>query len=82
VKLLVEWNGVLLALLSSCIGALVVSCGVSALFVNAGQTHASIELSNLVSVLTGSRHFNGSRPIEVEMTERKSEMLYVNLSKL
>ena len=35
-----------------------------------------------MSVLARSWHLDGSRPIEVEVTERESEMLDVNLSKL
>jgi len=70
-KLLVEWAGVLFALFSSCVGTLVVTNCVSALFINTGQTHASVELSDFVCVLARSWHFDGARPVEVEVTKRE-----------
>ena len=41
-----------------------------------------VQLSDLVSVLARSRHFNWTCPVEVEVAESKSEMLKVDLSKL
>lgn len=71
-KLLVEWDSVLLALLSSRVGTLVITGVASALFVYGGETDTSVELSDLVGVLAGGWYFNRSRPVEVEVTERES----------
>jgi len=68
VKLLVEWNNLFLALLSGLVGTFVSRLTVLALLVNLSEANASIELSDLVSVLARSRYLNRTSPVEVEMT--------------
>ena len=40
------------------------------------------ELSDFVSVLTRSGHFNGTGPVEVEVTQREGKLLQLNLRKV
>lgn len=53
-----------------------------ALLVMLGEANIRVEFGDLVGVLARSRNLNWTSPVEVEMTESKSEMLEVNLSEL
>lgn len=48
----------------------------------AKSTDRRVKLSDLVSILTRSRHFDGTSPVEVEMTESEGEVLNINSRKV
>jgi len=52
------------------------------LLVDAGETNTSVELSNLVSILTRSGNLDRSCPVVVEVAQGKCEVLQIDLTNL
>jgi len=78
VKFVVEWNSILLAFASHLHGLSAASLLV-VLWTLLSCSDRHVELSDFVSILTWSWNFDWARPVEVEMTKCKSQVLDVNL---
>lgn len=52
------------------------------LLIDLGETDVRVELRNFVTILARCRDLDWSCPVEVEVTKRKGQVLYVKLTKL
>jgi hypothetical protein len=83
VKLLVERGGIKFTLFTGTLLSFVdfVRLFLS-LFVHAGQSYASVELGNLVSVLARSGNLDRSSPVVVEVAQGECQVFQIDLTNL